>query len=169
MDNECPQGLQTYMDLEKIDFQLVPPHYHRNNPAEKAIGTWKEHLITGLCSADPNFPIHLWDRLISQCTTTLNLLRPINIKSLLSAEDQLNGAFDYNKAPMDPPGTKALVYKITPTRTTFAPHAVDCWYIGHAPKHYCRFWVYIPNTREEHIARSVDFPPRQHNTKRDFC
>jgi len=147
------------MDLEKIDFQLVPPHYHRNNPAEKAIGTWKEHLITGLCSADPNFPLHLWDRLISQCTTTLNLLRPSNINPRLSAKAQLSGAFDYNKTPMAPPGTKVLLYETPSNRTTFAPNAVDGWYIGHTPNHYRCFRVYIPKTRAERIARTVESPP----------
>jgi len=97
------------MDLENSDFQLVPPHYHRNNLVEKSIGTWKEHIIAGLCSADPNFPLHLWYRLIYQCTTTFNLLRPSSIKPRLSAEVQLNGAFDYDKIPMAPPGTKVLV------------------------------------------------------------
>ena len=61
MDNNYPKGLQDYMNKEKIDLQLVAPHYHCNNPAEKAISTWKEHLIAGLCSADTNFPVHLWD------------------------------------------------------------------------------------------------------------
>ena len=44
MDNEFPQGSQTYMTEQHITFQLVPPHYHRNNPDEKSIGAWKEHF-----------------------------------------------------------------------------------------------------------------------------
>jgi len=67
------------------------------------------------------------------------------------------------------PGTKLLVYETPTTRTTFTPHAINGWYIGHAPKHYRCFRVYIPKTREEHIARSMNFPPHQHNTQRDFC
>ena len=82
---------------KKKNLQLFPPHYHRNNPAEKTIGTFKEHLIAGVCSADPDFPLQLWDRLISQCTTTLNLLRPSNINPLLAAEAQRNDTFDYNR------------------------------------------------------------------------
>ena len=61
------------------DFQLVPPHRHRTNHAEKAIGTFKEHLIASICSYDPSYPMHLWDRNIPQATLTLNLLRPSRI------------------------------------------------------------------------------------------
>ena len=107
---------------------------------------------------DPSFPLRLWDQLNSQCTTTLNLLRPSNINLRLSTEAQLNGAFDYNKTPMALPGTKVLVHETPLTKKTFVPHAVDGWYIGLAPKHYRIFWVYIPKTREERIARSVDSP-----------
>jgi len=136
-----------------------PAHYHRNNPAEKDMGTFKEHLIASLCSDNPNFPLYLWDRLISQCTTTLNLLRPSNIKPLLSTEAQLNVAIDYKKTPMALLCTKVLVYETPLMRTTFDPPAVDGWYIVHAPKHYGCFRVYIPKTREERSARNVDSPP----------
>ena len=33
MDNECSKEVQDYMNKEKIDLQLVPPHYHHNNSA----------------------------------------------------------------------------------------------------------------------------------------
>mmetsp|Transcript_9700 Transcript_9700/g.9359 ORF Transcript_9700/g.9359 Transcript_9700/m.9359 type:complete len:168 (-) Transcript_9700:190-693(-) len=39
MDNECPEKLQKFMRNTIIAYQLVPPNYHRHNPAEKAIGT----------------------------------------------------------------------------------------------------------------------------------
>ena len=50
MGNECPAAVKTYLRQHNIDFQLVPPHVHRTNTAEKAIGTFKDHFITGLCS-----------------------------------------------------------------------------------------------------------------------
>ena len=107
LDNECPPQLSAFMTQRKITFQLVPPHDHRSNPAEKAIGTWKDHFIAGISSVHPNFPLHLWDRLISQATTTLNFLRPSNRNPRLSAEAHMNGAFDFNKTPMAPPGNKS--------------------------------------------------------------
>jgi hypothetical protein len=41
-DNEAPGRLQSYMRAKSVAFQLLPPHNHRRNTAEKAIGTWKE-------------------------------------------------------------------------------------------------------------------------------
>jgi hypothetical protein len=75
LDNECDEALKSFMTESGIDFQLVPPNDHRRNAAERAIRTYKNHLIAGLCSTDKDFPLHLWDRLIPQCTLTLNLLR----------------------------------------------------------------------------------------------
>ena len=55
--------------------ELLPPHYHCTNPAEKCIDTFKCHVISGLSAMDPNFPLHLWCRIILQCQDTLNMLR----------------------------------------------------------------------------------------------
>lgn len=59
MDNECPAGLKRYLNEQNIQYQLVPPYYHRQNPAERAIQTFKAHLISGIASANPNFPLYL--------------------------------------------------------------------------------------------------------------
>ena len=87
-----------------IAYHIVPPHVHLMNAVEKAIGTFKDHFLAGLCSVHPNFPMHLWCRLVPLATTTLNLLRPSRINTRLSAEVLLNGSFDYKKnAPRAPP------------------------------------------------------------------
>jgi hypothetical protein len=51
------------------------PDLHRCNAAERAIQTFKNHFIAGLSSTDKHLPMHLWDRLLLQATTPLNLLR----------------------------------------------------------------------------------------------
>jgi hypothetical protein len=66
LDNERCSILKEFMRSEDADFQLVPPHIHRQNAAERAIRTFKNHFIAGLCSTDENLPLHLWDRLLSQ-------------------------------------------------------------------------------------------------------
>ena len=86
LDNECPGGLKTFLRESSVKFQLVPPYLHRANAAERAIQTYKDHLIAGLSSCDPNFPLHLRDRLISHATLTPNLLRPSRLNQRLSAE-----------------------------------------------------------------------------------
>jgi hypothetical protein len=67
--------LKAFMQEQAIDFQLVPPGVHRRNAAERAIRTFKNHFIAGLCSVDKDFPLHLWDRLLPQAILSLNLLR----------------------------------------------------------------------------------------------
>jgi hypothetical protein len=159
LDNECPKMLKAYIRHSGATLQLAPPNMHRTNAAEKAIDTWKCHFISGLSSVDPAFPMHLWCRLITQATTTLNLLRPSRINPRLSAEAQLNGAFDFNRSPLAPPGTKVLVHETPANRRTWAPHGVEGWYIGAAPEHYRCYRVYIPKTRAERTAKTVEFFP----------
>jgi hypothetical protein len=62
------------MKQNEIDYQLVSPHIHRRNSFEGAIISWNNYFIAGLSSTDKQYPMHLWCRLIPQCTLTLNLL-----------------------------------------------------------------------------------------------
>jgi hypothetical protein len=75
MDNEASAALKNYFTAQDMTYQLVPPHCHRRNAAERAIRTFKEHFVAGLASVDPDFPMHLWDRLLPQAEMSLNLLR----------------------------------------------------------------------------------------------
>jgi hypothetical protein len=103
LDNEASTALQSFMTAHQVDFQLAPPHLQRRNAAERAICTFKNHFIAGLCSTNPDFPLHLWDRLIPHALLSLNLLRGSRINPTLSAHAQLHGAFDYNRTPLAPP------------------------------------------------------------------
>jgi hypothetical protein len=87
-----------------VDFQLVPPGIHGRNAAERAIRTFKNYFIAGLCSVNKNFPIHLWDWLLLQAKITLNLLCGSRINPKLLAWAQVHGAFDFNRTPLGPPG-----------------------------------------------------------------
>jgi hypothetical protein len=55
-DNEASLDLRNYLIKQGITYQLAPPHIHRRNNAERAIQTFKNHFIAGLCSVDPNPP-----------------------------------------------------------------------------------------------------------------
>jgi hypothetical protein len=74
MDNECSDMLKDFMEEESIDYQIVAQSAHYRNIAERCMRTWKNHFIAGLCSLDPAFPLHLWDKLLPQAELTLNLL-----------------------------------------------------------------------------------------------
>ena len=129
LDNECPGGLKTFLRESSVKFQLVPPYLHCTNAAERAIQTYKDHLNAGLISCEPNFPLHLWDRLIPHATLTLNLLSPSRINPRLSSEAQLNGAFVFNRTPLAPPGTRVVVHETPVKRRTCPPYSVDGWYL----------------------------------------
>ncbi|EEC45165.1 predicted protein [Phaeodactylum tricornutum CCAP 1055/1] len=161
LDNEASAALQSFMSSEHVDFQLAPPHLHRRNAAERAIRTFKNHFIAGLCTTNPDFPLHLWDRLLPQALITLNLLRRSRINPKLSAHAQLHGAFDYNRTPLAPPGTRVLVHVKPAVRETWAPHAVEGWYLGPALNHYRCHRVWITETRAERVADTLSwFPTR---------
>jgi len=163
MDNEASKALKQHLHQTKIEFQLVPPHIHRQNVAERAIRTFKNHFIAGLCSTDPKFPMHLWCRLIKQAELTLNLLRTSRLNPKLSAYAQLHGQFDFNRTPMAPPGTRVVAHEKPSQRASWAPHGEDGWYIGPALEHYRCYKVYINKTRAERTVDTVEFFPTQVN------
>ena len=148
------------MQLETdIDCQIVPPGVHRRNAAERAIRTFKNHFIAGLCSTNPNFPMKLWDRLIPQAEITLNLLRGSRMNPKLSAYAQVHGQFDYNRTPLAPPGTRVLVHEKSGARGTWAPHAVDGWYVGPALDHYRCYTTHVWSTKAERITDTLEWFP----------
>jgi hypothetical protein len=159
LDNEASKILKQFLHDEQVSFQLVPPHVHRRNAAERAIRTFKNHFIAGLCSTDKNFPLYLWDKLLPQATITLNLLRTSRINPRLSAWSQLNGNFDFNRTPMAPPGTKIISHSKPANRTSWAPHGVPGWYIAPALEHYRCYTVYITKTNATRISDTVEFFP----------
>jgi hypothetical protein len=75
LDNEASLALRNYLTKQGINYQLSPPHINRRNNVERAVQTFKNHFIAGLCSVDPTFPLKLWDKVLPQATITLNLLR----------------------------------------------------------------------------------------------
>ena len=56
-DNEVSEDLKKYFEDSDIQFQLVPPHMHWRNAAERAVRTFKNHFIAALCNVDPLLPL----------------------------------------------------------------------------------------------------------------
>jgi hypothetical protein len=159
LDNECSDIMKSYFNNSNIKYQLAAPGQHRTNAAERAIRTFKNHFIAGLCSVDNDFPIHLWDRLIPQALITINLMRGSRINPKHSAWSQLFGPYDFNKEPIAPPGIKVLVHVKPANRTTWAPHADEGWYIGPASEHYRCYRVYMTETKTERISDTISWYP----------
>ena len=111
LDKECSYHLKEAFKTENIKCQLSPPHLHKHNVADRAIRTYKNHLITGLCLCNTKFPLKEWDHLLPQCSLALNLLRSSRRYPSLSAYALLYGNFNFNITHMAPPGTKTLVHE----------------------------------------------------------
>ena len=160
LDNETSQLMSTYMDNEQIKYELTPTGLHRRNLAERAIQTFKNHFIAGLCSTHPDFPLNLWDKLLPQAELTLNLLRPSRIQPHLSAYAQLYGPFQYNSTPIAPPGIKVLLHERPEQRNnSWSPHNVQGWYLGPAMHHYRQHRIWVPATNAERIGDTVTWLP----------
>ena len=157
LDNKCSQELKDYFAKYKIAFQRVPPKEHRANAAKRAIRTFKNHLISTLCSVDSNFPMTEWDRLLPQKHLTLNLLPSSRIHPSLLAHASLFGNFAFNRTPIALPGTKIVAHTSAYTQTTFGEHGQVGWYIGPSPEHYRCYKCYFPSTMSERDVLTVDF------------
>jgi hypothetical protein len=136
LDNEASAALKHFFTANDVEYQLVPPHRHRRNAAERAIRTFKEHFMAGLSSVDPTFPLHLWDRLLPQAKITLNLLRTSRLHPQLSAAAHFHGLVDYNKTSFAPPGCKIIAHEKPGKRRTWAPHGQHGYSLGPAMYHY---------------------------------
>ena len=157
LDNECSAELKSIIKQNGMTFQLVPPHDHRRNIAEKAISTFKDHFISILCGADKAFPLHLWDRLLRQAEHTLNMLRPARMTPTISAYAYLWKQHDYNANPFAPLGCKVEAHLVPSIRESWAPHTASGFYVGNAWDHYRCHEIYITSTRHARVCNTVFF------------
>ncbi|KAL7523214.1 hypothetical protein ACHAXR_000076, partial [Thalassiosira sp. AJA248-18] len=117
-DDEASKTVQNYIKSKNVDWQLVvvEPDNHRVNAAERAIQIFKNHFLAGLATFDKTFPLQLWCYLLIQAKMTLNMLQTPRCDPSKSSYEVLEGKFDYNKTPLAPPGTKALIYEAAARR-----------------------------------------------------
>jgi hypothetical protein len=158
-DNEASAALKNFFTTNDAEYQLVPPHCHRHNAAERTIPTFKEHFVAGLSSVDTTFPLHLWDRLLPQAEIILNLLRTSRLYPQLSAAAHFHGLVDYNKTYFAPPGCKIIAHEKPTKRQTWARHGQHGYSLGPAMHHYRCQNVYIAATVSERIVDTLEFSP----------
>jgi hypothetical protein len=160
LNNACPAVLKEFLHDEHITFQLVPPGINCTNAAEHTIRTFKNHFIAGLCSTDPDFLLHLWDRLLEQAILTLNLMCGSRINPQLLAWAQVYRHHDFNGTLIAPPGTCSLV-DIKPNQgATWSSHAEDGWYVGPALEHYHCYHVWMWATKHKRNPDILTWFPR---------
>jgi hypothetical protein len=122
----------------------------------------KKHFKAGLATVDPDFPAHLWDRLLPQADITLNLLWASRLHPQLSAAAHYHGLIDYNKEAFGPPGCKIVAHEKPAQRRTWAAHGQPGWFMGPAMKHYQCQNIYITAAASERIVDTLDVFP--HNS-----
>jgi hypothetical protein len=154
--------LKHFFNANDVEYQLVPPRFYRRNAAERAIRTFKENFVAGLSSVDPTFPLHLWDRLLSQAGITLNLLQTSSLHPQLSAAAHFHGLVDYNKTAFAPPGCNIIAHEKPGKLRTWAPHGQHGYSLGPAMHHYQCQHVYISSTASERIVDTLEFFPHNY-------
>jgi len=160
MDNQATRYIKKFLTENECKLQLVEPHNHRVNAAERAIQTWKDAFIAALATTDRDFPIQLWDRLTPQVMNTLNMLRASRINPSISAYEALHGPYDWNRYPLAPLGCKAVIYEDGDIRGSWASRGVDGWYLGPSVDHYRCDVYYVPETRAYRVSGTLT--PHQH-------
>jgi len=96
MDNQATKYIKKFLTEKGCQLQLMEPHNHCVNAAERAIQTFKDAFIAALATTDRDFPLQLWDKLVPQVQDTLNLLRISRTNPEILAYEALNGPYDWN-------------------------------------------------------------------------
>ena len=153
LDNESSKTLINYIEkTANLDYQLVSPHNHRANPAERAIQTYKAHFISILSGVHPDFPDNCWD-------LTLNIQGRSRLQPKLSAHTLIHGNFNFDKTPLAPPGCKVIIHDRPGKRLTWANRGSPGYYIGPAPHHYRNYTCFDAITKATRISDTIEFFP----------
>ena len=129
MDNRISNELLKVLDTNQTTYQLLPPHTHWRNLAERAIQTLKNHFKAGLSSMNPSFPLSESDWLIEQANVTLNLLESARTNPKLSAYSYIFGGFNFSATSMVPPGTKVVAHIKPHNQGTWELNGEVGWYM----------------------------------------
>ena len=159
-DNETSGQLERFLMKQGIQLSFVPPSNHRANAAERSIRDVKNHLISTLATADPAFPLALWDELLQQVEITINLLRPASSNPDMSAYEAFHGrTYDFVAHPIVPCGTALIIHDAPQNRASWAPHGTAGFYLGPALDHHRCYRVYSVPTQSIRVTDTVAWLP----------
>ena len=160
LDNECSHEYKVAIEGNDMKYQLVPPHDHRRNVAEKAIQTFKDHLLSVLCGADNDFPLRLWCQILPQAEHQLNMLRKSGTRPTMSAFEHLHGKHNYDAQPFAILGCAVEMHVMPSNRRTWDYHTKSGYYLGTSWEHYRCHEVWIQDTKSTRIDQTVFFKHR---------
>jgi hypothetical protein len=87
-------------------------------------------------------------------------MRASRIDSTVSAYEQLNGPYDWNRYPLAPLGCKAVINGDGNTHGSWASGGVGGWYLGPSMDHYQCSLFYVPETQAYRISGSAELFPQ---------
>ena len=157
LDNEASAAYRTAITANGCTYQLVPPHVHRRNAAERAIRIFKDHFLAILAGVDPSFPATRWDLLLPQAELTLNLLRSCRYDKTISAWEGLNGYFKFDATPLGPLGSRVITHAKPQLRKSWDYRGQDGFYVGPALTHYRCYAVLKKDSQAVIISDTVRF------------
>jgi hypothetical protein len=160
MVDQATKHINTFLTKNDCKLQLVEPHNHLVNAAERAIQTFKDVFIAVLSTTDSNFPLQLWDQLTPQIQDTLNLLRALRINPTKLVYEILNRPYGWNWYPLAPLGCKAIVYEDGNTCGSWALWGVNACYLGPSKDHYRCDLYFIIETQACHISGLTELFPQ---------
>ena len=160
LENESSTSLTTFLQSQHVSFQHVPPNQHRTNPAERAIRTAKNHLLSVLSAAHISFPPNRWPALLPLTELTLNHLRSFAPDPSISAWHGFHGQpLDFAAHPIHPAGQLVVSHDPPLQRASWAKHGTRGFYLSPALTHYRSHLVFIPSTLDTRITNQLDFFP----------
>lgn len=165
LDNVCIRELNQAITDNTMAYQLVLPHDHHRNAAEKAIQIFEDHFVAVLCGIDPDFPMRLWCALLPQATIQLNMMRPSATKQLVSAFEHIHVPHNYDKHPFAILSSAVEIHVALKNRATWGEHTVPGFYLGQSWEHYrCYDLQRVGHRNKSNQGRPDHFFRRQHIT-----
>ena len=71
--NEVSNTLKKSFEKYTVNYQLLPPHSHRENKSELSIRNFKDHFKAVFDTLDPDFPIANWGIMFTQAVITMKI------------------------------------------------------------------------------------------------
>eukprot|EP00804_Cyclotella_cryptica_P025029 CCRYP_015949-RA/>CCRYP_015949-RA protein AED:0.34 eAED:0.26 QI:0/0/0/0.75/1/1/4/0/538 len=154
LDNEASNAYrQTITQDWKATYQLVPPHVHRANAAERAIQTLKAHFLSILAGIDASLPTTSGTSYSpKQNSPSISFANPP--RPATSAWEAFNGPLNYDATPLGPIGCPVLIHNKASTRKSWDFRGREGFSIGPALLHYRCFQTQLPT------ASSSPTPPK---------
>ncbi len=157
LDNKCSAAMKVCIKENSMDYKLVPPGQHRRNQAERAIQTFKAHLISILAGVDNKFPLLLWCHLLEPTELTLNLLRQSKVAPKILAFAHLYGTHDYMRKPFALIGCAVQMHVKPDNPLSWDTRSEPGFNLGTSMEYHQCFRVYVTRTRATRISDTVVF------------